>query len=83
MKVNKMQKILVNGKSTAIEDFINLFQHDDEFDADSFGACFDGDTFDKTIDSFESSYDTFELVERYLQLASEPIRYDEVIPCQT
>ena len=39
MKVNKMQKILVNGKSTVIEDFINLFQHDDEFDADSFDAC--------------------------------------------
>lgn len=32
----KMQKILVNGKSTTIEDFINMFQYDDEFDAGGF-----------------------------------------------
>jgi hypothetical protein len=31
-----MQKIIVNGRETAIEDFISLFEHDDEFDADGF-----------------------------------------------
>lgn len=68
-----MQKIYVNGKSTSIENFISLFEFGDEFDADNFGACFDTDTFDKAIESFEGSYDTFDLVEKYLQLASEPI----------
>lgn len=68
-----MQKIFVNGKSTAIEDYIKLFGSDDEFDADGFGACFDTDTFEKAIDSFEGSYDTFDLVEKYLQLADKPI----------
>ena len=68
-----MQKIFVNGNSTSIEDFISLFEHDDEFDADNFGACFDSDTFDKAIDSFTGSFDTFELVERYLQIADKPV----------
>lgn len=68
-----LQKILVNGISTAIEDFIKLFEHEDGFDADNFGACFDCDTFSKAIDSFSESFNTFELVERYLQLADKPI----------
>ena len=69
----KMQKIFVNGKSTSIEDFISLFEHGDEFDADSFGACFDTGTFDTAMFSFDRAYTTFELVEKYLQLADKPI----------
>lgn len=68
-----MQKLLVNGKSMAIEDFIKLFEYEGDFDADNFGACFDSDTFDKAIDSFTGSFDTFELVERYLQIADKPV----------
>lgn len=68
-----MQKIIVNGKSTAIEDFIKLFEHDDEFDADGFGACFDTGYFDMAMFSFDKAYTTFELVEKYLQLADKPI----------
>lgn len=69
----KMQKIFVNGKETTIEDFIKLFEYEDEFDSDNFGACFDTDTFDKACDSFTESYSVFELTERYLLLADKPI----------
>lgn len=68
-----MQKIFVNGKVTAIEDFINLFVNGDEFDADGFGACFDTGYFDMAMFSFDKAYTTFELVEKYLQLADKPI----------
>jgi hypothetical protein len=68
-----MQKIIVNGRETAIEDFISLFEHDDEFDADGFGACFDTGFFDMAMFSFDEAYTTFELVEKYLQLADKPI----------
>lgn len=73
----KMQRILVNGKSTAIEDFLRLFTDEEgEIDFDLLGSLLDSDFLDKAIDSFSSSYDMFELIERYLQCADSPIVYD-------
>lgn len=68
-----MQKILVNNKSTTIEDFLNIFDSEDGYDYDNLGAVLDGDTLDKAIDSFENAYTMFELIEKYLQLAEKPI----------
>ena len=73
----KMQKILVNGKSTAIEDFLRLFVDEDgEIDFDMLGSLLDSDSLDKAIDSFTTSYDLFELIEKYVQIADKPIVYD-------
>ena len=68
-----MQKIFVNGKSTAIEDFLKLYEYEGSYDYDNLGAVLDSDTLDKAIDSFDKVYTTFELIERYLQLADKPI----------
>lgn len=73
----KMQKILVNGKSTTIEDFLRLFADEDgEIDFDLLGSLLDSDFLDKAIDSFTTSYDLFELIEKYVQIADKPIVYD-------
>ena len=69
----KMQKILVNGESTTIEDFIEKYIGEGELDVDSLGAALDSDTVTKAIDSFTSSYSIFDFIERYLQLADKPI----------
>jgi hypothetical protein len=76
-----MQKIFVNGKPTATENFISLMTADGEVDFDALGAELDSDTLDKAIDSFDKSYDLYELIERYLQLADKPI-ICEVAECQ-
>ena len=72
----KMQKILVNGKPTTIEGFVNLFNIGGEYDFDSLGAILDSDTLTAAMESFAEDYDMFELVEKYLQLAKEPIVFD-------
>ena len=69
-----MQKILVNGQETSIDDLLHMFTYDDgEIDFDTIGAAMDSDTLDTAMDSFDESYDTNELIERYLSLADKPI----------
>lgn len=69
-----MQKIIVNGQETSISELIQMFTYDDgEIDFDTIGAAMDSDTLDAAMDSFDESYDTNKLIERYLSLADKPI----------
>ncbi len=72
----KMQKIFVNGQQTTIEGFVNLFNIGGEFDFDSLGAILDSSALSAAINSFEEDYDAFELIEKYLQFAKEPIVFN-------
>ncbi len=72
-----MQKIIFNGNPITIEEYINLYTFDDGPDFDHIGHPLDPDTLDKAMDSFDTDYDLFELIERYLQLATKPIIINE------
>ena len=78
--MKKMQKIILNGKQITIEEFLEIFREGEEYDFDAIGSLLDSNTLDATIDSFTESYDMFELIEKYLQVADKPIEFDFPVP---
>ena len=78
--MKKMQKIILNGKQITIEEFLEIFREGNEYDFDAIGSLLDSNTLDAAIDSFTESYDMFELIERYLQLADKPIDFKFIVP---
>ena len=78
--MKKMQKIILNGKQITIEEFLEIFREGEEYDFDAIGSLLDSNTLDTAIDSFTESYDMFELIEKYLQVADKPIEFDFPVP---
>ena len=78
--MKKMQMIILNGKPTSIEEFLDLFRDGNDYDFDAIGSLLDSDALDAAMNSFTESYDMFELIERYLQFADKPIEFNFPVP---
>ena len=67
-------KIIINGKDACIEELINKLTYEDgEIDFDTLGAAMDSDILQSAMDSFDKSYDMYELIERYMSLSDKPL----------
>lgn len=71
-----MKKIIANGKHITIEEFVELFRYGEEYDFDTLGALLDSDTLTAAMDKLTGTYTTTELLEKYLEIALDPIVYD-------
>ena len=75
-----MQKILINGKQSTIEELVDIFRDGKEYDYDALGDVLDSDTLTAAMNSFTESYDMFDLIEKYLKIADKPIDFNFPIP---
>ena len=75
-----MQNIFINGEQVTIKELVDIFRDGKEYDYDALGDVLDSDTLTAAMNNFTESYDMFELVKKYLEIAEKPIDFEFPIP---